>query len=64
MSELDILDDGPPKRIDGWLHTQLSIARHYGGIKVNGHDYVIDYADPQQPLVLKPAKKRAKRGQQ
>lgn len=29
----------------------LSVARHYGGIKLNGVDYVIDYGDPQQPLV-------------
>ena len=24
-----------------WANSQLSIARHFGGIKFNGHDYVI-----------------------
>jgi len=40
-----------PEKIYGWLNSQLSIARHYGGCKFNGADYKIDYADPDQPLV-------------
>jgi hypothetical protein len=40
-----------PDKIYGWLDTQLSIARFYGGITFQGHSYVIDMADPLQPLV-------------
>ncbi len=42
----------PPEKFYGWIYGPLSVAaRHYGGIKLNGVDYVIDYGDPQQPLV-------------
>ena len=41
----------PPERIYGWLDSQLSLARHYGGLKYQGHDYQIDYAAKGQPLV-------------
>lgn len=40
-----------PEKIYGWLDTQLSIARFYGGITFRGHSYVIDMAHPKQPLV-------------
>lgn len=40
-----------PEKIYGWLDTQLSIARFYGGCTFNGHNYKIDYSDPEQPLV-------------
>jgi hypothetical protein len=40
-----------PEKIFGWLDTQLSIARHYGGMKFKGASYVIDFNDPDQPLV-------------
>jgi hypothetical protein len=40
-----------PEKIYGWLDTQLSIARHYGGMKFRGANYVIDFSDPDQPLV-------------
>jgi hypothetical protein len=40
-----------PEKIHNWLNTQLSIARHYGGIYYMGHQYYIDYIDPEQPLV-------------
>lgn len=40
-----------PERIEGWQHTQLSIARHFGGITYNGREYRIDYDSPGQPLV-------------
>jgi hypothetical protein len=40
-----------PERIHHWLNTQLSIARHYGGIRYNGEEYVIAYNEEGQPLV-------------
>jgi hypothetical protein len=40
-----------PERIHNWLNTQLSIARHYGGIIYNGEEYVIAYNEEGQPLV-------------
>ena len=40
-----------PEKIYGWLDSQLSIARFYGGITFRGHSYVIYMADPKQPLV-------------
>ena len=50
-----------PERLYGWQHSQLSIARHYGGITYNGQAYVIDYDDPLEPLVRKDViKKRSK----
>ena len=41
----------PPERIYGWLNTQMSIARHYGGMTYQGHDYQIAYLEEGQPLV-------------
>ncbi len=40
-----------PEKIHGWLNTQLSIARYYGGCTYSGHRYVIDHSDPDEPLV-------------
>jgi len=40
-----------PERIYNWLHTQLSIARFYGGLTYRGHDYTIAPSDPGYPLV-------------
>ena len=40
-----------PERIHGWLHTQLSLARHYGGCTYQGARYAIAYNEPGQPLV-------------
>ena len=42
---------GPPERIYGWMDSQLSIARHYGGMAYQGHDYQIAYSEEGQPLV-------------
>ena len=42
---------GPPERIYGWLNSQLSVARHYGGMTYQGHDYQIAYLEDKQPLV-------------
>ena len=40
-----------PEKIYGWLDSQLSIARFYGGITFRGYSYVIDMEDPDHPLV-------------
>lgn len=40
-----------PERIYGWMNTQLSIARYYGGCTYNGHSYRIDMQDADKPLV-------------
>ena len=42
---------GPPERIYGWLNSQLSVARHYGGMTYQGHDYQTAYLEEGQPLV-------------
>jgi len=41
----------PTDRIYGWLDTQMSIARHYGGLTYQGESYVIDENTRGQPLV-------------
>lgn len=40
-----------PERIYHWQHSQLSIARFYGGIQFRGHHYVIAEDEEGQPLV-------------
>ena len=40
-----------PERIHGWQHNQMSIARHYGGLRYMGHEYSIAYAEEGTPLV-------------
>jgi hypothetical protein len=50
-----------PEKIYGWMDTQLSIARFYGGINFNGHSYVIDESDPQRPLVRQDLKTKKKK---
>lgn len=50
-----------PERIYHWLDSQLSIARHYGGCKFNGADYVIAYNEEGQPLVRADLLKKPKR---
>ena len=50
LKEIDALIAGkpamPPERIYGWIDSQLSIARHYGGIDYQGHRYVIAMSAP------------------
>lgn len=48
----------PPERIYGWQITQLSLARHYGGITYQGQSYLIDYKAEGQPLVRSDVIKR------
>lgn len=40
-----------PERIHNWLDSQLSVARFYGGITFNGHEYTIAPNEPGCPLV-------------
>ena len=43
--------DDSPEKIFGWLDSQLSVARHYGGCTYKGRTYKIDYDGEGQPLV-------------
>ena len=45
------MEERTPKRIYGWQNSQLSIARHYGGIRYNGAEYLIAPNEEGQPLV-------------
>ncbi len=45
------MQERTPERIYGWMDSQLSIARFYGGIKYNGAEYVIAPDEDGQPLV-------------
>lgn len=49
-----------PDRIpyEHWINSQLSIARFYGGIKVNGKSYVID--KETNDLVIPMSRKKRK----
>jgi hypothetical protein len=51
-----------PDRIYHWLDGQLSIARHYGGLRLGNDEYRIAYEEEGQPLVKvpKPVKKPKK----
>lgn len=52
LSDIDALIAAkPPERIYGWLDNQMSIARYYGGLTYQGHDYTIAPGEPGQPLV-------------
>lgn len=59
----DLVKPKPPERMYGWLDSQMSTARHYGGLKYMGHSYVIDYADPDQPLVRQDVLEAAKKAE-
>jgi len=47
----DLITPKPVEKIYGWMDTQLSIARFYGGCTYKGHPYLIDMQDPDKPLV-------------
>ena len=54
LAKLDRLISGKPEapeRIYNWRHNQMSIARHYGGLKYMGYEYTIADNEPDQPLV-------------
>ena len=46
-----LINTGPPERIYGWMNSQLSLARHYGGCTYQGSSYMIAYHEDGQPLV-------------
>jgi hypothetical protein len=48
----------PQERIYGWLDSQMSIARHYGGLRWQGHEYFISPNEEGQPLVRADVLKR------
>lgn len=47
-----------PERIYGWRDSQMSIARHYGGLEYQGHVYTIAFAEDGQPLARDDVLKR------
>ena len=47
-----------PERIHGWLESQLSFARFYGGLSYRGHDYTRAPNEPGCPLVRADVLKR------
>ena len=42
-----------PDRIpyDIWINSQLSVARFYGGIKINGKSYSLDYDHCEKKII-------------
>lgn len=47
-----------PERIYGWLDSQMSIARFYGGLRYMGHSYTIAGNEQCAPLVRDDVLKR------
>ena len=47
-----------PERIYGWLDSQMSIARFYGGLRYMGHSYTIAGNEQGAPLVRDDVLKR------
>ena len=49
---------GKPHRIpyDVWANSQLSIAKYYGGCKLNGKTYKLDYENCRKQVVDKKEK--------
>jgi len=47
-----------PDRIpyNNWINSQLSIARHFGGITLNGDRYVLDYDNCPKKIIGKKVK--------
>ena len=46
-----LMKPSPPDRIHNWQHSQLSIARYYGGCSYLGARYAIAYNEEGSPLV-------------
>ena len=40
-----------PERIYGWRNSYFSVARYYGSCNYQGHHYIVDMTDPDEPLV-------------
>lgn len=45
------MTEKPPERIYNWRNTQLSIARFTGGLRLQGHSYLVAENEDGQPLV-------------
>lgn len=58
---MNIPPNETPERIYHWQSSQLSIARHYGGCKFNGADYVIAFNEKDVPLVRADVLKRERK---
>ncbi len=45
--------DKPVDRIpyEAWANSQLSIAKYYGGCKINGSSYVLDYENARKEVI-------------
>ncbi len=50
-----------PEKIYGWMNTQLSVARFYGGLEFRGATYRIAYDEKDQPLVRVDVKRKETR---
>ena len=52
-----------PDRIPyaAWINSQLSIARHYGGMTIQGKDYLIEHGTGDLVYAPKPAPKPRKK---
>lgn len=53
----------PPERIFNWLNSQLSIARFSGGLRYQGHSYLIAVKEDGQPLVRRDVLEREQKEQ-
>ena len=38
-------------KYDVWANSQLSVAKYYGGIRIDGKEYVLDYKNCPQIIV-------------
>ena len=38
-------------KYDVWANSQLSVAKYYGGIRIDGKEYVLDYKNCPQKIV-------------
>jgi len=36
---------------ENWANSQLSIAKYYGGCKLNGKDYILDYETCEKKII-------------
>ena len=50
-----------PKKIYNWQDSQLSIAKYYGGLTMDGITYSIAYEEEGQPLIEVITKKKARK---
>lgn len=43
----------PKNRIpyENWANSQLSIAKYYGGCRIDGKDYILDYKNCEKKII-------------